>query len=544
MAVKGMVLLGDEAVALGAMHAGASLAYGYPGTPSTEIIEYLQNNRSGSGCKAQWCSNEKTAYEAAVGASLMNRRAMVTMKHVGLNVAADPFMNSVLMNINGGLVVAVADDPGMHSSQNEQDSRFYADFAKIPCLEPRNQQEAYEMTREAFDLSERFKVPVMVRLVTRLAHSRAAVYPTAPREENPARKLAGPTDYMVLPETSRASYKKHLDLQPVIGGYTETSRHNPMFENKDFHEFGVITTGVGRNYYEENLPELAERPPHLHIGIYPLPVDKIRRLASNVGRIVCIEEGYPFVERFLRGLLSGPPVVNGKMDATVPSTGELNPDNVRNAMGLATAKNSFEVPGALPSRPPQLCPGCPHTDTFISIKEALADFTKSLVTSDIGCYALGYLPPHQAIETTLCMGASIPMARGAAEAGMHPAIATIGDSTFMHSGLTGLADAAAENVPMTIIIMDNETTAMTGGQKTIVTSERLRKAVLGLGVDPQHLVELVPLPKHRAENTALLKREFAYSGLSVVVAVRECVQTLKKRNLANRAHTAVGAAAE
>ena len=219
----------------------------------------------------------------------------------------------------------------------------------------------------------------------------------------------------------------------------------------------------------------------------------------------------------------------------MPPQGELNPDNVRPAMGLAPLQAEAESYEDLPGRPPQLCPGCPHNDTFISLTEALSVYEESLVTSDIGCYTLGYLPPHGTIETALCMGASIPMARGAAESGLRPVVATIGDSTFMHSGLTGLADCVSGNIPMTLLIMDNETTAMTGGQDTIVSSPKIRQAVLGLGVDPDHVKELNPLPKFREENTKILSDEIAHEGLSVVIAVRECVQTLKKRNLAKQA---------
>jgi indolepyruvate ferredoxin oxidoreductase alpha subunit len=540
------VLLGDEALALGAIHAGISLAYGYPGTPSTEIIEYLQRVQPGRNYRAHWCSNEKTAYEAAVGASMMNRRSLVTMKHVGLNVAADPFMNSVLMNIKGGLVLAVADDPGMHSSQNEQDSRYFADFAKMPCLEPRNQQEAYEMTMEAFDLSERFSVPVMVKLVTRLSHSRAVVRARDDGEgrgPNPPEKFPGVTDYMVLPAISRRNYAHHLEVMKDLEAWSEASEHNRLELNPRRDDLAVITTGLGGNYYEENIDELDSPPSRLHISAYPLPTGKIRELAASAKRVVCIEEGYPYVERLLKGLLPGSVEIGGKLDGSVPASGELNPDNVRPAMGLAPVAVPGIDPGPLPGRPPQLCPACPHADTFISMKEALESYPESLVTSDIGCYTLGFLPPHQAIETALCMGASIPMARGAAESGMHPAIATIGDSTFMHSGLTGLADAAAADVPMTVIIMDNETTAMTGGQDTVVTSARIRAAVEGLGVDPEHIVELVPLPKRREDNTAAMRREFEHKGLSVVIAIRECVQTMKKRNLAKKAAQAANAGA-
>ncbi|AHC14377.1 indolepyruvate oxidoreductase subunit beta [Salinispira pacifica] len=557
--MKDLVLLGDEALALGAIHAGISQAYGYPGTPSTEILEYLLDRKDQWTYTASWCSNEKTAYESAVGASLMNRRCLVTMKHVGLNVAADPFMNSVLMNIKGGLVLAVADDPGMHSSQNEQDSRWFADFAGMPCLEPRNQQEAYEMTRAAFDLSEKFHVPVMVKLVTRLSHSRAVVTPAEARKENPAEKFTGITDYMVLPAVSRKHYADHLNLIPELESWSSSSPFNRLEHSDAAGDTAYITTGLGGNYYEENLPELDVPPARLQIGSYPIPVELIASLSAGRSRIICLEEGYPYVERLLCGLLPSELTISGKMDGTVPASGELNPDNVRPAMGLAEMKHAIpgKIQGAhgkrdpdsapasspvaapsstaiaameLPMRPPQLCQACPHGDTFDAVNDALKDETSKLVTSDIGCYTLGFLPPHKTIETALCMGASIPMARGAAEAGMHPVVATIGDSTFMHSGLTGLADAASADIPMTIIIMDNETTAMTGGQNTIVRSQQIRNAVLGLGVDEEHLLDLTPLPKNREENARRLKEEFHHRGLSVVIAIRECIQTLKRRN--------------
>jgi indolepyruvate ferredoxin oxidoreductase alpha subunit len=543
------VLLGDEAVGLGALHAGASFAYGYPGTPSTEIIEYMQRviaeNPEGSfpgsaqpGPKALWCSNEKTAYEAAVGASAVNRRSIVTMKHVGLNVAADPFINSVLMNIQGGLVVAVGDDPGMHSSQNEQDSRWLADFAKIPCLEPHNQQEAYEMTRYAFELSERFHVPVLLKLVTRLCHSRAVVRPSAPIDRNPLRKFAGPDDFMVLPALSRAAYAKHLRVTVEIEQVSVDSGYNPLVfadakagpAGRKAKPFAVITTGLGRNYYDEVKADLGFVPDHLHVGFYPMPMEKIRRLAEGASRVICIEEGYPYVERLLRGIMPQNLVVSGKLDGTVAAYGELTPDNVRAALGLAPTVSSHTPAISLPARPPQFCQGCPHGDSLIALKQALEPFPGSLVTSDIGCYSLGFLAPYHAVETALCMGASITMARGAADSGLHPSVAVIGDSTFMHSGLTGLADAVGGKVSMTVMILDNYTTGMTGGQDTITTSQGIRNAVLGIGVEPEHCVDITPLPKNKDVNAALIRKEIDYHGVSVIIAKRECIQTLKRKN--------------
>jgi len=447
-------------------------------------------------------------------------------------------MNSVLMNIQGGLVVAVGDDPGMHSSQNEQDSRYLADFAKIPCLEPHNQQEAYEMTRYAFDLSERFHVPVLLKLVTRLCHSRAVVRPAAPIDRNPLRKFSGPNDFMVLPALSRAAYAKHLQVTVEMEKVAVESGYNPLsladakasLAERKAKPFAVITTGLGRNYYDENKADLSFVPDHLHVGFYPMPMDKIRRLAEGASRVICIEEGYPYVERLLKGIMPQELVVSGKLDETVASSGELTPDNVRAALGLPPTSTIHAPSLRLPDRPPQFCQGCPHGDSLIALKQALEPYPQSLVTSDIGCYSLGFLAPYHAVETALCMGASITMARGAAESGLHPSVAVIGDSTFMHSGLTGLADCVSAKVPLTILILDNFTTGMTGGQDTILPSQSIHQAVLGLGVAPEHCIELVPLPKNKDVNAALMRKEIEYQGVSVIIAKRECIQTLKRRN--------------
>jgi indolepyruvate ferredoxin oxidoreductase alpha subunit len=525
-----MVLLGDEALAMGAIDAGISAAFAYPGTPSSEIMEYLQAAAPRYGdFVAEWCSNEKTAYEAAVGVSLVGRRVLVSMKHVGLNVAADPFINSALLTIHGGLVLAVADDPGMHSSQNEQDSRFYADFARIICLEPRTQEEVYKMTREAFDLSEAFHIPVMLRLTTRIAHSRAVVQTGERRARNPLNKSTEKAGWMLLPATARKLWARLLAVQGRFLEFSENSPYNSLELNEKFDDFGIITAGLGWNYYMENRDELPVKPSHLHISVYPLPVKKIRMLAERVKRIVVIEEGFSFVERALLGVLPPSVKISGKEDGALPRTGELTPDNVRGILGLAP-KPGIDATGVeIPGRPPQLCAGCPHRDSYDALNQAMAGFEPKLVASDIGCYTLGYLPPYQAIETCLCMGASVGMARGAARAGFQPAVAVIGDSTFLHSGITPLVDAIATGTNMTLLILDNSTTAMTGGQRTILTSSRLEKLVHGLGVDPDHIRLIVPLKKHTEENARIIRREIEYRGVSVIIALRDCIQTLKQR---------------
>ena len=354
-----LALLGDEAVALGAIHAGISAAYGYPGTPSTEILEYLIAGYEKGGPIARWCTNEKTALEAALGVSFAGRRSIVTMKHVGLNVAADPFVNGALLGIKGGLVIAVADDPGMHSSQNEQDSRFYAAFALIPCVEPRNQQEAYDMTREAFEVSEHFQVPVLLRLATRLSHARAGITTQTAAAQKPVSKTAEKSRWMLLPAFARKNYaalvEKQQDLQAwsaanpankleLPGGLIAANAADSAGTGGKF-DLAVITSGLGGNYYEENLADLialrgGKSPARLHIGAYPLPAESIRRLCAASEKVLIIEEGQPFIEEKLRGILPQSTAIAGKLagfnggPGPVVRTGELDPDNVRQALGL------------------------------------------------------------------------------------------------------------------------------------------------------------------------------------------------------------------
>jgi indolepyruvate ferredoxin oxidoreductase, alpha subunit len=529
------VLLGDEAVALGALHAGVTAAYAYPGTPSTEILEYLQRlTRGQAGAPvAAWTANEKTAYEQALGVSMAGRRALVAMKHVGLNVAADPFVNSALVAVAGGLVVVVADDPGMHSSQNEQDSRVLADFARTLCLEPHDPQQAYDMTREAFDLSERFGVPVMVRLVTRLAHSRAAVETAGPRPQSPLAKAANAADWILLPANARRRWRDLLARQDAFLDFSETSPHNRL--RLDGDELGIITAGVALHYFQEEAGELPSRISHLHIGAYPLPRRLLRRLADHVRRIVVLEDGYSWIERSLRGLLPVPVAIQGRETGHLPPDGELTPETVRVALGLAPRPSSLEAPIPLPARTPQLCAGCSHLDTFRALQAAMDGQAGGVVTSDIGCYTLAALPPLSAIESCVCMGASVGMAKGASDAGLRPAVAVIGDSTFLHSGVTPLMDAIAADTDMTLIIADNEVVAMTGAQPTLLPSSRLHALLLGLGVEPAHCHVVEAHHKHHDATVALMRRELAHPGLSVIVTVRECIEATRARKAAARA---------
>lgn len=529
------LLLGDEALALGAINAGLSGAYAYPGTPSTEILEYVQTNHMARerGIHSHWSSNEKTALEEALGMSFCGKRSIVSMKHVGLNVAADPFVNSAMTGANGGMLVISADDPSMHSSQNEQDSRFYASFALMPVLEPSNQQEAYDMAAYGFELSERMKVPVMVRMVTRLAHSRAVVETSVEvAEENALSYPVNPRQWVLMPGNSRVRYRQLLEDYSMMEREAEVSPFNRFTPGVN-RRIGILASGIAANYVAECFPGGVPFP-MLKISQYPLPKVLVARLADACDEILVVEEGQPVIERSLRGVLDRGVKVRGKLDGVLPLTGELTPDNV--AAGLATllpdmaptlmadvpAQSKMVVP-----RPPALCQGCGHRDVYAALNLALESFKDPKVFGDIGCYTLGWLAPFNAIDTCVDMGASITMAKGASDAGQRPAVAVIGDSTFTHSGMTGLLDAVNENTPMTVIISDNLTTGMTGGQDSQGTG-KLEDICLGLGVDPGHLHTIDSLPRKVEEMRELFAREFAYEGLSVIVSRRECIQTARR----------------
>ena len=520
------LLLGDEAVAIAAIDAGISGAFSYPGTPATEILEYIQRVSNGSGTvAATWSANEKVAYEEALGMSYVGKRSLVSMKHVGLNVAADPFINSAITGANGALVCVVADDPGMHSSQNEQDTRFYADFAQVPLFEPTNQQEAYDMTRDAFELSEQLGLPVVIRLVTRLAHSRAVVTRREATDlSDRGFSLPDSKDWTLLPVNARRRFRRLLDIQEKLHEYSAATRYNSLTLRGPH---GIITSGIAYNYVREALGSDSKYS-LLKIGTYPVPKDLIRQLVAHCEDILVIEEGYPYIESQLIGVLGVPgKAVLGKRNGRLPLDGETSPEVVRAALGLAPLE-AGEVIENIPARPPALCKGCPHCDTFGAILAAVGKETSPILFSDIGCYTLGALPPYNAVQSCVDMGASISMAHGAAKAGAHPVLCTIGDSTFTHSGMTPLIGAAYEDANMTVIILDNATVGMTGQQEAFVTGEGFLKLLVGLGVDEDHLHIFEPLSKNHEENAELLRREINHKGLSVLVACRPCIHLKRK----------------
>jgi indolepyruvate ferredoxin oxidoreductase alpha subunit len=521
--MKRMMLLGDEAIAQGALDAGLSGVYAYPGTPSTEITEYIQHSREARerGVHSQWSTNEKTAVESALGMSYAGKRSMACMKHVGLNVAADGFVNASITGANGGFIVVAADDPSMHSSQNEQDSRFYGKFAMIPMIEPANQQEAYDAMYYGFDLSERLGVPVLLRVTTRLAHSRAGVTVRDKRVENEVKLPADQRQFVLLPAIARRNYASLLEKQKEFEKESENSSFNTYFDGKD-KSIGIIACGLGYNYLMENFQGGCPHPV-LKISQYPVPRKLVKRMLTECESVLLLEEGAPFVEEQIRGLLDETYSIRGRLDGVIPRAGELNPAIVAKALGIMSQEGPA-VPDIVAPRPPALCKGCPHIDSYNALNEALSSYGTGRVFSDIGCYTLGALPPFNSINSCVDMGASITMAKGAADAGLVPAVAVIGDSTFTHSGITGLLDAVIEDSPITVFILDNETTAMTGGQSSHAFG-KLEEIVRGIGVPVEHIFVLEPLKKNHEDNVAIVKRELEHKGLSVIIQRRECIVT-------------------
>jgi len=526
-----MLLLGDEAIGQAALDAGLSGVYAYPGTPSTEITEYIQRSKEAAehGVRSSWAANEKTAMEGALGMSYAGKRTMVCMKHVGLNVAADAFVNSAITGTNGGLIIVVADDPSMHSSQNEQDSRFYGDFAMIPIMEPRNQQEAYDMVYNGFEISEKYKIPVMIRITTRIAHSRADIALKTKKEQNKGSLPQDPRQFVLLPSIARKSYSKLVNMQAAFEEEAGKSEFNKYTEGSDKSK-GIIAAGIANNYVDEVFGDDLKYS-ILRVGQYPLPADMVKKIYNNCETLYIFEDGYPFIEKQLRGIL-GNDKIRGKLDGTVLRTGELNPDEVAYAFGI---KEKFDesVSDIVTNRPPALCPGCGHTDVFKALNEVMADKGAGRVFSDIGCYTLAALPPLNAINSCVDMGASVTMAKGAADAGLEHTVAFIGDSTFTHSGMTGLLDCVIDKTPVTVIISDNSTTGMTGGQKSHAEG-RLFDICLGLGVEEEHIRSFNPINKNHEEAVNIIRQEVEYEGVSVIIPQRECVRTLEKKVRAKR----------
>ncbi len=516
-----LFLSGDEAVAQAAFDAGVALGTGYPGTPSTEILEHLH----ALGGRAQWAPNEKVAVEVALGASYGGMRALVTMKHVGLNVAADPFFTAAYTGVSGALIVVSADDPGLASSQNEQDNRHYAEAAGVPMLEPADPQEAYDLFLDAIELSERWGLPVLFRMTTRVCHSKSVL--TRGRALPPARPPffeRDPRARVMIPAYARPAHVRLRQKLAEIAVWSETSPlhlHLPGDPG-----LGIITSGVSFTHVREAAPEASV----LKLGLtYPLPFGRVREFAAGVRRCVVVEEGDPYLVQALRA--AGIPV-EGKAERY--RFGELTVDRVRR---ILAGDDTPETP-PLPGKPPQLCPGCPHRRAF----ELLRDLD-CIVAGDIGCYTLGVLPPFEAMDSCVCMGASIGVGLGLRHVlpddQARRVVSVMGDSTFLHSGLTGLVEMAY-NPPRTghvVLVLDNGTTAMTGLQEhpgtgrdlggTATGRISLEEAARALGAQHVHVVD--PLRESEAFSRTL-RESLALNELSVIISRRPCILSASRRH--------------
>jgi indolepyruvate ferredoxin oxidoreductase alpha subunit len=507
------LLLGDEAIARGAWEAGCSVAAAYPGTPSTEILEALANYQE---VYCEWSVNEKVALEVALGAALAGVRSLAAMKHVGLNVAADPLFSAAYIGVNAGLVIVTADDPGLHSSQNEQDNRFYALAAKIPLLSPSDSQEAKDFTKLAFELSEQFDIPVLLRITTRIAHSSSVVTLEPRRAEKPRGYEKQLFKTTLLPVFARV---RHIDLEKRLVRLQEYSDKSPLNRVElGKPDFGIICDGVAYQYAREVFPEAS----FLKLGlVYPFPRNLVLDFARKVKELIVIEEVDPFIELQTRAL--GLPV---KGKDFLPRCGELNSGIVRTAFAeKKTEKPVLEE--EIPNRPPALCPGCPHLGLFYALQKQ-----KAIIAGDIGCYTLGALPPHSAMDTCIDMGASITFAHGVDKAlgksDPRPRIAVLGDSTFFHSGITGLINTTYNNSNVITIIADNRTTGMTGHQDHPGTGKTLKG-------EPSKPIDLETLcracgveqviridPYHPRETKKTIQNLLKENKSAVVISQRPC----------------------
>ncbi len=515
---------GNEAIARGAYEAGVTVASGYPGTPSTEILENVAA-RYRDAVYAEWAPNEKVAFEVACGAAFTGARALCTMKHVGLNVAADPLMTMAYTGTVGGFVAVVADDPGMHSSQNEQDTRNFARFARIPCLEPADAQEAKDFTIAGFALSEQFRTPVILRGTTRVCHSRSPVT-LAPRTAAPLPVgfVKDPPRFAAIPAWARPMRVRVEERLAALRAMADTSPLNRL-EWRDT-KLGIITAGSAYQYVREVFPECSV----LKLGLtFPLPDALLRELAARCDEVLVVEELDPLIEEHCRVLGLA---VHGR--DLVPGIGELTPRRLREvrARREGTALPPVAaVPADLPGRPPVLCPGCPHRGIFSALGKH-----EVVVTGDIGCYALGVLPPLSRMDTIICMGGGITLAHGMNRAGEpKQVVGMVGDSTFFHSGMTGLLNIAYNRGTSTIIVVDNRTTAMTGHQEhpgtglTLMGMTTMSASIEDIARACGIRRVVVVNPYDAAQTQRVLTEELAAEEPSLIISRGACPLNTKQR---------------
>ncbi len=507
------LLIGNEAVARGAWEAGCTVATAYPGTPSTEITEMISKY---DDIYSEWSPNEKVSLEVAIGASIAGARSICSMKHVGLNVAADPLFTASYTGVNGGLVVVVADDPGMHSSQNEQDSRNYAKASKVPMLEPSDSQEAKDYVKEAFALSEVFDTPVLVRLTTRVAHSLTIVELGEKEEYKLKDYVKDVNKYVMMPAMARKRHVIVEQRQDALKGFAEATPLNQITWGDK--KIGVITSGITYQYVKEALGDVSV----LKLGlVYPMPDELIKEFAAGVETLYVIEELEPFIQEHVQTL--GIKSLGKELFSIL---GELNVQVIKEKI-LGEKFEAMEQGEPIPVRPPVMCPGCPHRGMFYVLKKL-----RLIVSGDIGCYTLGALAPTEAMDACVCMGASIGMAHGMDKARgedfSQKTVAILGDSTFIHSGITGLVDVVYNKGASTVIILDNSITGMTGHQHNPSTGFTIKGEPTKM-VDFVKLAEAVGVervvvcdPFDIVEFEKILKEELAANEPSVIITQRPC----------------------
>lgn len=535
------LLLGNEAIAYGAITAGVRVVTAYPGTPSTEVFTTLAKYASKNNYHAEWCVNEKVALEIAYGAAISGARSLVSMKQVGLNVAADPLLSGTYLGVKGGLVIVVADDPGPHSSQTEQDTRLFAGFAKVPVLDPTDPQEALDMTAEAFNISERYNIPVILRPTTRVCHvCQDVIIPEKETIYSQARFEKG-SDYVIFPSVSVRKHRALINtLNDISSDFSASTFNRVEGEGKK----GIICSGVSYHYVQEALQRLKLDMAVMKIGTpYPFPDKMVQTFIEGKESVLVVEELDPVLENELMRLAGSKGIhldINGKNNQLVPGVGELNVNLVEKAvaawMGMNPSEPAVLEKPNLPVRAPILCAGCPHRASFYAIRRAAGKKSDVVFTGDIGCYTLGMMPPLSAVDTCLCMGAAITEAQGIgrAEPGRET-IAVLGDSTFYHTGIPGLINAVYNQYPLTLVILDNSTTAMTGfqphpgtGQTAMgenVPAVDMVKLLNGCGVQSVQIVDPVDLKS----SIKAVKDALAYPGPSVVIMKRECVNLPGKK---------------
>ncbi|MCD4703263.1 MAG: indolepyruvate ferredoxin oxidoreductase subunit alpha [Methanosarcinaceae archaeon] len=534
-------MLGNAAIARGIIEGGARVISGYPGTPSSEIVDNL-SAMDDRDFYIEWSVNEKVAMEVAAGSAMSGIRSVVTMKHVGLNVAADPLMTLAYMGVKGGMIVLVADDPSCHSSQNEQDSRRYAQFSLLPCLDPSTSQEAKDMIPYAFELSEKFEIPVLFRPTTRICHGKSDIEPGEIHDSNrDANFEKDPSRWVMIPSNARQRHPHLLGIQEGIAKELESSPWNELLINEDA-TIGIIASGIASVYVREIIEKLDVSVSFLKIGTFPIPEGMIRQLYDDVDTVLVIEELEPIVEDRCKIIAheTGADVrIIGKSDGTVPREGELNIDLCERAIADVAGLDIEDMPESrsameLPARPPAMCPGCSHRGAFYAMKKAFGP--DAIFPSDIGCYTLGI--QSGTVDTTLCMGASITVAAGIYHAGeTRPICCSIGDSTFFHTGMNGLLNSIYNKANITVAILDNRITAMTGHQPnpgmgktatgeptTEVSIENLCRE-LGAG-----FVEVVD-PYDLSTTEDVFRRAKDYEGTAVVITNKPCVISARRSGI-------------